>query len=447
VLLMEPGGNFVSHKQGIFHNVTVGGDPIYAVEVQQGTYDFIFLPNCRSFISQAFPSGIAASTTRAQILEKLEVYIADQWIVYDEDDPDPAYIPMPMWGEKKNASVSPDGAEFTDTNSVPVVRLTARIDIKLDRIYENSTYSKYYKLHSARLYNRRARARLIPDEQNYDFYYTSKWNFSLYGPTIPQTNNAKLKTPLYYDIPEEYETAYEAKIYTFETEAKDAVSPNDQLEYTCLVLGMGLDKNPGGGSTRGYHDETKYYRVDFIDSNTGEYVPLLRNHNYVVHVKDLTDHFGFPDPDQAYRSESYGITYQIYPWEAYYEEFEFDGGVYRLDISETSLDARMLSSVYFDVVTTHPNGIDIYTSKYPDRIEPAEYLTIIRANDTDASIEHNPEWLRNFELLGLLPRRNYTVQVASEFIPTWTYVEYIHVVSGNLTNVITVTIKDPGANR
>ncbi|MCC8035256.1 MAG: hypothetical protein LIO77_04890, partial [Rikenellaceae bacterium] len=443
VLFFEKDGDFIELLHAEEYGMSDEDNPVFLLQMYKGDYDLIFLANSLDIISACFPSGISDGTDRDDIVEKLEMEIAGKWIVYDQDDPDPAYRAMPMWGERNGVTVTNNGADLRGGDKlVPMVRLSARIDVKINQIgYGDKTY----KLHSARLYNRRAKARLVPDEANYDFYYASKWDFSIYGPTVPQNNNPKLKDPLYYDIPAEYESAFEGQIYTFETEAKDAVSPDDPLEYTCVVLGIGLETNPGGGATRAYNDGTMYYRVDFIDSTTGEYVPLLRNHNYVITVQSIADLSGFPDPDRAYRSEPYGLTYEVQPWETYYEEIEMGGGLYRLDISQTYFEFILSTEKNIEITATHPDGWSIYTSKYPDRIEKADYLSIVMAYTIDDFQFYLPDTdseKRGYRLENMTSGVTFGFLFQTFVSPPKgeTVTEYLHVVSGNLTNVIAVKI-------
>jgi len=173
--------------------------------------------------------------------------------------------------------------------------------------------------------------------------------------------------------------------------------------------------------TRALTDSTWYYRVDFTQErgSVEEYLPLLRNHLYEVKVTNIIN-LGFPEPDQAFRSQPYGIGYSIVPWQLHEEEAQW--GNYRLDISSTYLQFEKNGGVQqVTVHTTHPEGWS-YELSYKD-----DEITSNKPTFFTISMDEAPE-------TGI--PQNMTIEAVSDIFVIDT--GYIHITSGNLTNVITV---------
>lgn len=130
----------------------------------------------------------------------------------------------------------------------------------------------------------------------------------------------------------------------------------------------------------------------------------------------------------------------------------YDPEVYRLDISQTYFEPNSLTySLSVEMSTTHPDEWSAYPSSSPDQIEQSEYLSLKVAYD-----ERVWETL-NLSYIHYPNADGYIVDMVAGFTflleidvgnPGWNglypegepnvVVEYIHIVSGNLTNVISV---------
>ena len=68
-----------------------------------------------------------------------------------------------------------------------------------------------------------------------------------------------------------------------------------------------------------YQGTTQYYRIDFIDTESGELINVLRNHLYQFSIADVVGP-GQPDPQAAYENHSMNIEVNVVGWET--EVFE-----------------------------------------------------------------------------------------------------------------------------
>ncbi|MCD8172784.1 MAG: FimB/Mfa2 family fimbrial subunit [Alistipes sp.] len=441
---------------------TDGTNPIYMVSAAKGSYHMVLLANCEETLQytgldEADPKdGLTLEDFRMMLTTHAYNWFDDgKWIV-DPDDPDFRY--MPMWGERENVTVDSDGADLTGPNLVPLIRMVAWIDIVLSSEGGNQSVAANYDLYSVRFYNWQTDAQVIPDENAVNFNYNAgDWQFAVAAPSIP-TVGTRDTEPLIYRMSTPV-SEYRASIYTFENEKPDITVPGmvyEPMEYPCLVIGL-TDKgtNPGGITRADPSCPDRgifFYRIDFID-NDGNWLDILRNHNYTFTVTKVINQ-GFPEPEQAQRSWVYGADFKM-EWSHGFDGSiaTGDGGIYRLDINETYVETNS-GNVYSYLSTTHPDGWSAYPSKYPDRIEGPDYLLLSGAldirifdeydssyiflPDSDGNLLNIPsDWVFELEIIVLNPGWNGIYPAGEPKIVE----EYIHIVAGNLTNVITIRIE------
>lgn len=437
-----------------------GTNPIYMVSASKGTYHMVLLANCGDILVQAGldeagpDDGLTLEDFRMMLTMHSfdNSYMDGKWIT---DTADPEFIYMPMWGEREGVTVDSDGADLTGPNLIPLIRMVARIDVMLSDAGGTVSLAARYDIHSIRFYNWHTTGQIIPDGDAVDFTYSAgEWKYEVHGPSIP-TVGTKNSDPMVYTMKPPV-TEFVASIYTFETDAPDASVPGmvyEPMEYPCLVVG--ISEKGKGGVTRADDVDYNgtgiyYYRIDFIDNN-GNWLDILRNHNYTFTITAIKNQ-GFPDPDQAHRSWLYDVEYD-FEWQSGYEENYATGGIYRLDISETYLyEATTLNKFLLTASTTHPDGLSLYPSKYPDRIEKPQYLFIANATDPRMWEEMSMDYYYAPDIDGNILNMPSGVEyeiTLEPHNPGWPThpagepniaVEYLHVVSGNLTNIITVRI-------
>ncbi|GHV39046.1 hypothetical protein FACS1894179_03360 [Bacteroidia bacterium] len=309
----------------------------FTASIPQGTYDLVILANSSQIVNAALGS-INAGDSKASVMQRLLLSNAGQW---NTDPAAPGYKKIPMWGEITGLTVS----TATGSQSVSLTRMLARIDV----LISPSTQSDF-KLTSVRLYNYNDQGQVAPDDANWNRGTTIAT-----APTVPATANKPANpglNPLVYDGTSITTTdiACENEIYTFEAEAGAAATPEDN---TCLVI----------GGIYGSDTQVTYYKVEFANtvSSVTTYLPLLRNHRYLVKVNDV-DGSGQSDPEAAFNGPAVNITATILDWnESQITDIVFDGQNY-LGVSQGeftfSSDARTASREdnILSIITDCPGG-------------------------------------------------------------------------------------------
>jgi hypothetical protein len=315
----------------------------FKVKVPQGIYDMVILANSGESLASALGS-ISKGEAKASVLGKLLLTNNSKWNTISGSG---GYIPIPMWGEIKNITVS--DAMPANTN-VSLARMIAKVDVSL-----SETAQTKFDLQSVRLYNYYDKGRIAPleDEDHWDAAHTLAL-----APSVPAgaaKPSPAADNPLVYDrsaiIPEEGSgVSCTGEIYTFEAEkgSKDDLSNN-----TCLVI---------GGKYNGEGKET-YYRVDFANtvSGTTTYLPLLRNHQYKVTISNV-EGSGTASAKDAFNSRPVNIVASVMPWnDADISDIVFDGQ-YMLGVSQGELsfsrEQRTEDSEdnIFKITTDYPKG-------------------------------------------------------------------------------------------
>lgn len=123
----------------------------------------------------------------------------------------------------------------------------------------------------------------------------------VYPSLIPENENEKIKVKYSFNLATDKDNyGLEQEIYAFEAAEG---SSEQQNENTCLVIG-GKFKN-----------ETSYYRIDFTrnDGSGVLYLPLLRNHRYIVLVKEIQGK-GYASAEEAFEAGPSNIEAEVMNW-------------------------------------------------------------------------------------------------------------------------------------
>jgi hypothetical protein len=315
VLLFDASGNFKYRAIGS----TVADEPSALPAIQKSftvklpvctNHSIVVLANARAALAAStvtLPvSTLSSGPGRAAVLDNLVQELAnpaDKWT--DEFETNG----IPMWGYHDGLTIALDV-----TPSVPVIALTrsvARVDLQVGEDADD-----IFSLASAHLYKYHRAGSLAPAvaATGYD---AAQWDGSkATAPHLPaltslanQVTPLKVSgTPLSYSIHagatvvlgkiENPVHLYNQYIYTFEA---DAVTAGAQTN-TCLVIGGYYNHNPA----------PTYYRVDFAKDN-GDCLPLLRNHRYIVTIKEVHAS-GYPTKEEAYANKPSNIKVEILPW-------------------------------------------------------------------------------------------------------------------------------------
>ena len=317
VLVFNQGGGLAytaECKGGIETDKTDSKKKTFTVELKQGKYDLVIVANAHSIIAATTLTG-----TKAQVLASLTAKMpaGGKWIATKTELD---YDPMPMWGDIGPKTIN-DQTDLTGTNAVPLTRMLARVDVKVDAAVGKSTF----ELTSVRVYNYNTHGTVAPVEKAW-----SKDEEKVTEPTIPSAATLT-KGPLVYnneDNKTEINTTGNnciGDIYIFEAENHTDTEGDDEskkhknakglLNRTCLVVG-GV-----------YDSQTYYYRIDFFSKSgdTKTYLDVLRNHQYVFNITSVSGP-GYDDPEIAFKSEPINIEANVLPWnQADMGNIVFDG--------------------------------------------------------------------------------------------------------------------------
>jgi hypothetical protein len=315
VLLFDASGNFKYRAIGS----TAVDDPAALPTIQKNftvklpvctNYTIVVLANARTALAASTVTvpvaTLSSGPDRDDVLDNLVQELANptnKWT--DEFETNG----IPMWGYHDGLTIALDVVP-----SVPVIALTrsvARIDLQVGEDADD-----VFSLASVYLYNYNRAGSIAPAVTG-SGYDVSQWNGNkAIAPHLPALTSladqvAALKvsgTPLSYSIHtgatvvlgkiENPVHTYNQYIYTFEA---DAVTAGAQTN-TCLVIGGYYNDNP----------TPTYYRVDFADNN-GDCLPLLRNHRYIVTIKEVHAH-GYSSKEEAYANKPANIRVEILPW-------------------------------------------------------------------------------------------------------------------------------------
>lgn len=144
----------------------------------------------------------------------------------------------------------------------------------------------------------------IIDESN---TYFDRVNNKANAPSLP-LGVSKYEGPLSYSdfsAPGKEGVAMKGAIYTFEV----LTNQEELTERPCIVVGGVYDEAVDNDG----EELVIYYRVDFMNKDKTIYLDLLRNHSYEVKILNVSQK-GYPDVDEAYRSRSINIDYNILVW-------------------------------------------------------------------------------------------------------------------------------------
>ncbi|MCC8088647.1 MAG: hypothetical protein LIO79_05210 [Rikenellaceae bacterium] len=351
----------VFKTRAIGRNITDGTDRTikqFQVDLPYGDYDLMVLANSHTEVDAAETADLLEGYTKDQIAKSIKFSETGKW----DADQYGTFRAFPMWGEVENVTIDAATDDLYD-KTINMMRSVVRIDVELDESFSRSLGRIYYYIESVRLYMPNDEGQVIPDYTNVTTDNSSGVQLPIAdAPSVPSTANA-ITSPIIY-IPSTKSDKYNAEIYTMEA---NVGSLQTWDENTCLVIGIGYD--PAGGTTRAVNsdDSIHYYRVDFIKNyqdGVGNfvYIPLLRNHLYKVNVLKVNN-YGFYDPDDAWRSEAYGFSYEVSQHsEEKLETGDIGDAFYYLDISQTyfEVSGKGLNDpsgfFYITVDTNHPDG-------------------------------------------------------------------------------------------
>ena len=259
----------------------------------EGKFDVMIFANSRAvFNSVQIEGGDSQETTIA----KLTASMPETGWIADPNDAAKRYL-IPMWGIRENLTVGQNTSVVTD---VYLHRMVARIDLN---VTGDDSQTGNFRVKDIKLYNVQKEGRIAPQMEN--------WNKSGMVNGILPAGLAvapSLTGSGVYASPISYAQAISAnqkncagEIYLFE--APRATADADLNAPFLTVKGE-------------FNGVDGWYRVDFVNRTTMEYMDVLRNHLYRITI-DRVSGAGFPNEEDAINNTSSRMDIVITLWNEY----------------------------------------------------------------------------------------------------------------------------------
>lgn len=237
---------------------------------------------------------------------------------------------LPMWGQLSGVSIA-DGEGWPRDKTVHLTRAVARVDVGLrvtktpeTRFKETAEGIPGITLRETHFYNAASIGCPVPRlDRAGDPLPTTRSDFGLSAPIMkPMDRSADI---------DDAGTLLLRGAYL-----PEAQNPNDPSyaykNRPFIVVGLA-----GADDTR--PDVVTYYRIDYLTRGADgsyRYLPLLRNHRYLVNITAVGGR-GFDTPDDAADAPASSLTYDVLPWEeSAMSDVVYDGQYY-LSVSEDHL--------------------------------------------------------------------------------------------------------------
>lgn len=372
-------GDKFAHR-AIGYGIEVTGDKTrsFTAKLLTGTSDLVLIVGGRAQVNDAMNGTngvekITAATTLQEALDRLKIEVtATNKITTD-------VLPtLPMFGFKQGVSV-----QAGNTIAAQLVRSVAKVTLSRAAAVTDAIF----KFADVRLYNQALEGWIAPKFSSWpaDNVATAPWFGTATAPEKASYTAAPSDAPILYTGSADKVTnaVTDYSIYTFEAPAGSEAGKESNV---CLVVG-------------GYYDGStapSYYRVDFRDLTSGNYLPLLRNHVYNVLVRSVTGP-GYPNPDDAFHGTP-RLVAEIVDWNAVNEHTIFDGQ-YFLEVDRDSIGLNGSGDAQTFTAKTNYD-LDIIDQGFPaglwlTKSSGATWLTVVGGDDGDPSREFTLTAARN----------------------------------------------------
>ena len=297
VVFTDNGVNFLTRIEGVVVKEGMGDGnraAIYATLPQVSNCNLVVVANARQSVNDAI-AALGMSFVKTAFLEKLTLNFGTHWPTETG-----AFRSLPMYGESGVMNIT--ATLSSAAVKVDLLRMMARIDVKMD--------DPASALKAVHLYSYKKAGYIAPMWNP----ATGAVDFTPVIPNIPNVpeNNTTAFYSYAYNV-ESGATEIAKKIYTFEAEPT-----TDNATYR--------EYHPGLVVAATYGGTTYYYRVNFT-AEDGNYLPLLRNHKYVVRISNV-DGKGYLLADDAWKANtvSSNLKVKILEYnEGEYSKWVFDG--------------------------------------------------------------------------------------------------------------------------
>ena len=357
------------------------------------TSTFVMLANVtRSANTDA--DGLAGKT-REEVMQLFTFSMPDKGIWKDGE--------LPMWGASDPVRVDHSAGAVPKLGTVYLVRAVARVDVglNLSNISEGaSTFDEKaggiegITLTKVFFYNTNTTGRVSPFENG---IYWDEANRKAKQPSIPDPAPAVTgkidRTPSIVDEKILLREVYVPEAVNVPTAATQGANgetlpennTENYLKRPYIVVGL-------TGADKSRPDKETFFRIDYLKRTgaeadaTYEYLPLLRNHRYLVNIKAVGGP-GFDTEEDARKGPAANIMYNVVVWnESTMSDVLYDGQ-YMLGVSADHFTFyREGGSLTAKVQTSWPEGFTIeglpawisYSIKPsdPDKTAPTDEKTV-----------------------------------------------------------------------
>ena len=330
------------------------------------TSTFVMLANVtRSANTDA--DGLAGKT-REEVMQLFTFSMPDKGIWKDGE--------LPMWGASDPVRVDHSAGAVPKLGTVYLVRAVARVDVglNLSNISEGaSTFDEKaggiegITLTKVFFYNTNTTGRVSPFENG---IYWDEANRKAKQPSIPDPAPAVTgkidRTPSIVDEKILLREVYVPEAVNVPTAATQGANgetlpennTENYLKRPYIVVGL-------TGADKSRPDKETFFRIDYLKRTgaeadaTYEYLPLLRNHRYLVNIKAVGGP-GFDTEEDARKGPAANIMYNVVVWnESTMSDVLYDGQ-YMLGVSADHFTFyREGGSLTAKVQTSWPEGFTV----------------------------------------------------------------------------------------
>lgn len=216
--------------------------------------------------------------------------------------------PFTMYGQTATTVITADAGIHLD---VRMHRIVARVQVS----FTGDAAGTKFTPQEVSLYNYNDRARVIPDKltETVDGKYEADPTIPAGAVRLPAKVDGKQVVPTYTV---DADQKIEHQIYLFETAQPTGGTAQEQhVTRPCLIV-KGVYENAA---------KPCYYRVDFAETGTKDYMDIVRNHTYNVTVQNVLAP-GHDTPEEALTAQAANITATVVEWnDANIGDIDFDG--------------------------------------------------------------------------------------------------------------------------
>lgn len=275
-----------------------GSEKTFNLELRREEYGvrLVVLANSRSSLN-TIQNLLVEGTPKQTILDAL-TFNGNAWKNVTETSFVNAF---PMMGQTTEL-VYTTSKITTTIQKVSLLRAVAKVDVGVD-IYGDPAigFGKRFEIKNVYVYRANDKGRVSPHKDNLSSPQATKTNIPEDASALPV-----ITYPYEKDVTE---NAMVRKIYLAES---NACAEGQEDKATCLIIQAKYDGGP-----------TTYYRIDFMNHDN-EYLPLLRNHRYLINITQIRGD-GYSTADEAASSKSSALIYDLTVTDEGINDIEYNG--------------------------------------------------------------------------------------------------------------------------